>query len=103
MEKTQVMFAGLVSFEFAGPGKTVFCDNCLHLLSRGVGRMHFDEESACHVQPPRCARHGVELEMVALPVNQLNEDGGVPSYMRGDWTKGQGGAQDRLQDGARRF
>lgn len=40
-------------------------------------------------QKEQCARHGVELEMVALPVNLLNEDGGVPNYMRGDWKKGE--------------
>ena len=37
----------------------------------------------------KCAGHGIELEMVALPVQQLNEEGSVPNYMRGDWAAGE--------------
>ena len=38
----------------------------------------------------RCARFGINLEMVALPVQQLNEDGGaIPNYMLGKFGKGE--------------
>ncbi len=38
----------------------------------------------------KCARYGVDLEMVALPLHQFNEDGGsVPNYMLGNWKKGE--------------
>ena len=37
----------------------------------------------------RCAGHGIDLEMAALPLHQLNEDGGpIPNYMLGNWEKG---------------
>lgn len=37
----------------------------------------------------KCARFGVDMEMVAIPVSQLNADGGeVPSYMRGKRVEG---------------
>ena len=38
----------------------------------------------------KCKSHGVDMEMVALPLHKLNEDGDqVPNYMRGDWEKGE--------------
>ena len=37
----------------------------------------------------KCAGYGIDLEMVALPVQQLNEEGGVPNYMRGNWAAGE--------------
>ncbi len=38
----------------------------------------------------RCARHGVDLEMVAFPIPELNEDGGkIPNYMLGNSEKGE--------------
>ena len=37
----------------------------------------------------KCAKFGVDMEMVALPVTKLNREGGqVPAYMLGDFTKG---------------
>ena len=41
-------------------------------------------------QKEKCASYGVDLEMVALPVQQLNEDGGqIPNYMLGDFARGE--------------
>lgn len=38
----------------------------------------------------RCASHGIDLEMVALPIHQFNEDGGsIPNYMLGNRAKGE--------------
>lgn len=38
----------------------------------------------------RCARYGIDVEMVELPIPRLNVDGEqVPHYMRGDWKKGE--------------
>ena len=38
----------------------------------------------------KCASYGVDLEMVALPIAQFNEDGGsVPNYMLGNFEKGE--------------
>jgi mannonate dehydratase len=37
----------------------------------------------------KCARFGIDAEMVELPMRHLNVDGGVtPHYMLGDWEKG---------------
>ncbi|HCL28504.1 MAG TPA: hypothetical protein DIC52_08725, partial [Candidatus Latescibacteria bacterium] len=37
----------------------------------------------------KCARFGVNMEMVAIPTHALNRDGSsVPAYMRGDFTAG---------------
>jgi len=39
----------------------------------------------------KCARYGIDMEMVELPIRHLNCDGGeVPHYMRGDWRQGEG-------------
>ena len=41
-------------------------------------------------QREKCASYGVNLEMVALPVQKLNEDGGsIPNYMLGDFERGE--------------
>ena len=38
----------------------------------------------------KAARYGVDLEMVALPIHQFNEDGGaIPNYMLGNRAKGE--------------
>lgn len=38
----------------------------------------------------KCASYGIDMEMVALPIHKLNEDGRpVPNYMRGNWEKGE--------------
>ncbi|MDP6776967.1 MAG: mannonate dehydratase [Candidatus Latescibacteria bacterium] len=38
----------------------------------------------------KCASHGIDLEMVALPIHQFNEDGGsIPNYMLGNRAKGE--------------
>jgi mannonate dehydratase len=38
----------------------------------------------------KCASHGIDLEMVALPIHQFNEDGGsTPNYMLGNFEKGE--------------
>ncbi len=38
----------------------------------------------------KCKRYGIDLEMVALPVQALNEDEGqVPNYMLGNWEEGE--------------
>ena len=37
----------------------------------------------------KCARFGIEMEMVALPIAQFNVDGGqVPNYMLGNYEEG---------------
>jgi hypothetical protein len=37
----------------------------------------------------KCAKFGIDMEMVALPVRQLNVDGGeIPNYMRGNFEEG---------------
>ncbi len=37
----------------------------------------------------KCARYGIDMEMVELPIRHLNQDGGpVPHYMLGDWQEG---------------
>ena len=41
-------------------------------------------------QKEKCARFGVDLEMAALPVDKLNEEGdSIPNYMRGNFKKGE--------------
>jgi mannonate dehydratase len=38
----------------------------------------------------KCRGFGIDLEMVALPIHEFNEDGGqIPNYMLGDRTKGE--------------
>jgi mannonate dehydratase len=38
----------------------------------------------------KCARYGIDMEMVELPIRHLNRDGGqVPHYMRGNWREGE--------------
>ena len=60
-----------------------------------LNRMPLDRDIGWDVewlagQKEKCASHGVELEMVALPVAQLNEDGGsTPNYMLGNQEKGE--------------
>ena len=37
----------------------------------------------------KCDRFGVDMEMVAIPITELNRDGGsIPAYMLGDFAKG---------------
>lgn len=76
-------------------------DEDLELLARygvqnmALNIMPIDRESGWDVewlagQKERCARFGVDLEMVALPVNKLNEEGdSIPNYMRGNFKKGE--------------
>jgi len=38
----------------------------------------------------KCASHGIDMEMVELPIRTLNVDGGqVPHYMLGNWQEGE--------------
>ena len=38
----------------------------------------------------KCARYGIDMEMVELPIRHLNRDGSqVPHYMRGKWREGE--------------
>jgi mannonate dehydratase len=38
----------------------------------------------------KCARYGIDMEMVELPIRTLNVDGGqVPHYMLGNWQEGE--------------
>ena len=76
-------------------------DEYLELLARlGVNSMAasdiaFDRERGWDVEElaakkEKCASHGIDLEMVALPIHRFNEDGGsIPNYMLGNRAKGE--------------
>lgn len=63
--------------------------------SIAVNDITFDRERGWDVEElakkrEKCASFGVDMEMVALPIHQFNEDGGsVPNYMLGNREKGQ--------------
>ena len=49
----------------------------------------------------KCRRYGVDLEMVALPLHQFNDDGGSDAQLyAGKLEKGREGDRPRLQNGA---
>ena len=76
-------------------------DEDLNFLNRhgvsnmAINSMPVDREIGWDVewlakQKEKCAEYDIELEMVALPVQSLNEDGSyVPAFMRGDFKKGE--------------
>jgi mannonate dehydratase len=63
--------------------------------SMSVSDLSFDRERGWDVEElirkrKKCARHGIDMEMVELPIRTLNRDGEiVPHYMRGHWQEGE--------------
>ena len=76
-------------------------DEDLNFLARqgirnmAINSMPVDREIGWDVdwlaaQKEKCAAYDIELEMVALPVQSLNEDGSyIPNFMLGDFKKGE--------------
>ncbi len=65
------------------------------VTSMAINRMPIDREIGWDVdslagEREKAATFGVDLEMVALPINNLNEAGGsIPAYMLGDFKAGE--------------
>lgn len=84
-----------------GTQRFLTTDEDLEFLARhgvenmALNRMPLDRDIGWDVdwiveQKQKAAGYGVDLEMVALPIHELNVDGGsTPNYMLGDFAKGE--------------
>jgi len=84
-----------------GTQRFVTSDEDLEFLARhgvenmALNRMPIDRDIGWDAEwiageKERCARFGIDLEMVALPIHEFNEDGGsIPNYMLGKFGKGE--------------